>query len=91
VLEYKIKAKEVEPPTRNCSEKVEYFNYVVNKQKNTEEALRQLQESDEYKLYLANKNNPNSRYNRKDEEIEEIVLSDDSDEPQNEPRRSKYD
>lgn len=45
-LEWKIKGREVEPPTRHCSEKVDYFNYVVTKQKNTEDALRQLQESE---------------------------------------------
>lgn len=45
ILECRIKNQESDPKTNKCSEKVDYFNYVVNKQKNTEEAVRQLQET----------------------------------------------
>lgn len=60
---------------------MDYFEYVTTKQKTTEEAVKKLQESEDYKRFLMEKSNPNSKYNRRDEEeIEEIVLSDDSDE-----------
>ena len=39
ILEYRIKDKETNPKSTNCSEKVEYFNYVINKQKHTDDAV----------------------------------------------------
>ena len=46
LLQFRIRARDEEPVQSKCSEKVDYFNYVVNKQKNTEEAVMKLQESD---------------------------------------------
>jgi hypothetical protein len=64
LLEFRIRARDAEPVQSKCSEKVDYFNYVVNKQKNTEEAVLKLQESEEYKQYLRERDHPNSRFNR---------------------------
>lgn len=58
-----------------------YFEYVINTQKTTQEALNKLENSREYRQYLLDKQNPLSKYNaKKDEEVSEIELSDDSDE-----------
>ena len=79
--EMKIKGMENQPANNKCSAKMDYFEYVTTKQKTTEEAVKKLQESEDYKRFLLEKSNPNSKYNRRDEEeVEEIVLSDDSDE-----------
>jgi hypothetical protein len=60
---------------------VPYFEYVINTQKTTQEALNKLENSREYRQYLLDKQNPLSKYNaKKDEEVSEIELSDDSDE-----------
>lgn len=79
--EFRIRARDSHPVETKCSERVDYFNYVISKQKNTEEAVLKLQQSEEYQRYLMEKNNPNSKYNRREEEDDddEIVLSDDSD------------
>lgn len=66
--EMKIKRMENEPANNKCSGKMDYFEYVTTKQKTTDEAVKKLQESEEYQRYLMEKSNPNSKYNRRDEE-----------------------
>lgn len=89
VKEWKMRKEQEERPISKCSSKVPYFEYVTNRQKTTQEALNKLENSREYKQYLLDKQNPYSKYNmKKDEEVSEIYLSDDSDEDAGHRKRS---